>query len=870
MKKNLQRFVNRNTSVSVRGRRLPASTNKTKLKYTVKVNQKMKPLAPYFGNRFAAVPAKKSKRQTSEMEALESRVLLSGIVADGSKSYKKLTYTDLEGDKVTVSLTKGTFTITGVNGDGNELISVDNINIATGSATSNLKISVAKVKPTSDGDGYTNIGQITASAAVTALKSISLDGAAVADVSLATTSVTNMTLKASAANILDRTSPAGYDGMLNVNWGTVTANSLGTIQSAAYGVTDGLDFNGNISVASGALKIIGLNSDLNGQVSAPTITNVNVKTINGGLTTTGDLTLNVNDGQTLKGTFTVGEDLHLTVLNGGLSGATFNVTGNISGAAAGDADVVKINGNVAGNTVGDDFVTFSAGGNFAGLTVVGGSILDGGGADVLNISAGAGKSIGAINVAGGSAYIEDLSFTTDLGTIGAITVRDGLTINGTVNATSIGNISGADVTLGGITLSGVLGSPSVGTVTATGYGAAEGDFAGTITATLGTIGNIDIKDDLVSGGFIASKGSFGSVNIDGDFTAGEITAAYVGTPANATIGAMTIGSMNGAATISAAGAVTSLAIEAGGINTGAGSYTVGSITGVLSVVGDISDDVTTTVGGIGSISVTVDTVNSELGDVTGNIVSAGAIAGTIGIAGSLTGIITATTGNIGNITVGGTVTTTITATAGNIGTFTGTSGENAVLNLVAHQAANSTIGAIAFNSLANNNSLTLDVSNATLTGTFTANTVGNISVNNAAGATAGDLILTDLANVTLIDGITVDGELDVTGATLTSVATLASLTAGSLTVTGTQIVIGNSAAVGTTAGSINITGDLADILAGGTLNDSQYRFNFDSYTATPDGAVAGVNTTAATTGAWGYGVNATGNSALGGISFIIA
>jgi hypothetical protein len=178
-------------------------------------------------------------------------------------------------------------------------------------------------------------------------------------------------------------------------------------------------------------------------------------------------------------------------------------------------------------------------------------------------------------------------------------------------------------------------------------------------------------------------------------------------------------------------------------------------------------------------------------------------------------------------------------------------------------ATTGTIGALTFNggTLANTSTVTVDITNAI--------TVGAIGVASTAGSA--NLTITGGAALTTLGGaISVDGVLDVTGATLTKVATLTSLTAGSLAATVAQIVIGDSAAVGTTAGSINITGDLADILAGGFLGDSQYRFNFDSYTATPDGAVAGSNMTAVAAGAWAYQTPGSGNSTLGGISFILA
>ena len=62
----------------------------------------MKPLAPYFGNRFASVTKKKAiksaakTKATSEMETLESRILLSGVGTGLNK--KNVSFFDADGE----------------------------------------------------------------------------------------------------------------------------------------------------------------------------------------------------------------------------------------------------------------------------------------------------------------------------------------------------------------------------------------------------------------------------------------------------------------------------------------------------------------------------------------------------------------------------------------------------------------------------------------------------------------------------------------------------------------------------------------------------------------------------------------------------
>ena len=740
----------------------------------------MKPLASYFGNRFAAVPAKKSKtarKAASEMEALESRLLLSGIVADGSKSYKKLTYTDLEGDKVTISVTKGSFTILGTNGDsGNELFTVDKITLDSLASTSTLNIKVANIKASGNGDAFTEIGEITS--AKTAMKSITLDGANVANINLGDTSLSGgIVLKATAANIIDRDNSAGtMKAIANVNLNNVSVQSVATIQAATqgYGVGQGLNFNGAITVDAGTTSIIGRTSDVNGALNLAVAGNINV----GGfgtaaqVNTSGDLTLVVADGQSLgAATFNVGGNLHLGVLSGGLGaagvGPDFNVTGSISGAnAASTTDVVSINGVIATGT------NFNTNSSFAGISVAGGDATFG----ISTVSATKVASIGDITVSQGAL---NLTFGASVtGAIGNITAADAINFTGAVSATSVGNISGDAVLTGAFTAS----TGNIGNITAT-AGSISTDF----TATLGNIGNVSASVD-VQGDVIASAGNIGNITA----TAGDILGLLTASKGN--IGNLTAGDdISGAITLTlgSVGNITadtlSVAVTANnsignitiddGITTAitAGNATVGSTTaggiGNISVNGEITAAILTNTGSIGNITSTAGGTSAA-----GTITSAGSI-GNISVTGTTQGInanIIATAGNIGNVTasvttglVSGAISADITASKGTIGNITATATTTTGISGDAFDAG------VTITSLTSIGNVT-----GTVTGLGGDGAVGALTI---VSKTIGDVSLTGTA--TTVGGTNAVGA----GGTLTLGTTTASTgtgTIGNISVTG--------------------------------------------------------------------------------------
>jgi hypothetical protein len=138
----------------------------------------------------------------------------------------------------------------------------------------------------------------------------------------------------------------------------------------------------------------------------------------------------------------------------------------------------------------------------------------------------------------------------------------------------------------------------------------------------------------------------GDVDIIGKF-GGNIKAddATVGESGN--IGTVTISAGATGGNIVADGNLTSLVVSAGG---SAANVTVGTLTGLTSITGDLTGNITSNVGSIGNITVLADLLNTQAGDLTGAISAATSI-GSISVAGDLSGSVTTQNGGIGTVTV---------------------------------------------------------------------------------------------------------------------------------------------------------------------------------------------------------------------------
>jgi hypothetical protein len=767
------------------------------------------------------------------MEALESRLLLSGITA-GSKVLKSYNFVDADGDKVSIKLTGSVAKGAGfqVDGLGNGF-DVNEINLVGDLSKANLVVSVTPVKlAPSDRTtanqlytpGYTNIATITADSQATsnstatgstAIKNIALNAAVVGNISLAGADITGaINLGIGKTAFVDRINTAspttsgaassytpsvGFIDLYDVSAKSIGLISVnGTVASKTDTVLPGFvtstnDLLGSITVSGNVGGITAVRSNLNGTLDVTgNLGKVNVGDLNGTITAGGDITIVLPDGS--DASITAGGHINVA-WRGNVNASTAELIAGkgISGISTSTSDVLKLGSNFSGSLVntgaaygisdisvtgGALVASFSAnsagsignvsatdlsvgvtltasGGNIGTITTtaggVNGNITASGNIGAITVDGGelaatvvAGGSIGAIDADNGTATGNAISGSFTAGSsIASITAKslDGIAITNAAvftAGTSIGAISAtttdgtaigtadfnAGTTIAAITAQGsVLGATidaetGITSITVTDAPLSAGDFAAKVTSG-GNIGAVNIAGNFsgtvqTDDSLALTGGSIGAVTIGGAST-GTLNAK-ADTATNATIGAILVGEGITGGTIASEGAIASINVSLGGIS-GATMTGIGSITGALAVTGNIASKITTTVGGIGSITTTADTVNGTDGDISAAITSETSI-GSISISGDLTDDITAGTtigaiiitgdlgdalgdtinaqsGNIASVTVGGDLVGTVDVDNGAIAGVVNVSGALEGIILVENATnANATIGAI--------------------------------------------------------------------------------------------------------------------------------------------------------------------------------
>ena len=616
---------------------------------------------------------------------------------------------------------------------------------------------------------------------------------------------------------------AGADAMNNVKL-NITGSVIGTTTVTSVG---GAAMNNATidPVNMGAIT-------LSGKVNAMTGSDI--------IATGAVASLTVNGTIDAGSTIQVGSITGATAVNAGTGGTGGNLDGAIT-ALNGNINAVTIAGDLTGTLSTDD------------------SGLDTGG------------SIGNVTVGGVfSGTISDTADTAANATIGDILIAKGATGG---NITAEGALAKYTVSAGG-------SAATINVASITGTTNVTGDLTGNITSKLGSIGTITVLADLANAqpgdlsGAVLSATSIGNLSVAGDLS-GSVTTQNggIGTVAanelsgslsatgtiavDGTINAVTIadGSTAGINNITSTGALTSLTVSSKGY---AGDVSVGNISGVTQVTGDLSGNITSTVGSIGTITVLADLLNTQAGDLTGAISAATSI-GTVSVAGDLDGSVTSNNGGIGAITVTGELNGPISATGavltdGDIAAVTIGNGITATGSIFATDVLTSLT--VSANGIAPGGFVTVgSISGVTnITGdlagkiTSTVGSIGNITVladlpNTQAGnlssavlsaTSVGNLsVAGDLSGlVTTLNGgigeITVTGKLtgpiSATGAVLTD-GDIGAVTIGngitatgtifatdeltSLTVSANGIAAGGLVTVGSISGVTNITGDLA-------------------------------------------------------------
>lgn len=638
--------------------------------------------------------------------------------------------------------------------------------------------------------------------------------------------VVNSTTNGNGGGILGSTFTAGSAGSIgNISVQIPNANGLGTgnaISGTLFAATNGAPNQTKFTSTVGTLTV--LSTTLGDAVlNTSVLANNGTGAVNITAQATGANNLNINADQNADGT---GNAAATTVTITGINGSGI-LGGSIVGANVGDITVTFPNSTTLGST---------SGAGISGLAV---QALTGTNGNIGNITVGA-----LANPAGG-AGITGLTAAAD-GNIGTVTAfaNTGVGIGGGTTLASdfdgskagdVGNIAGTSVGADGIGITIVTGV-NVGTIT------------GTVTGTTG--------DDGIDGLVVTT---FNGGNV-GNITA---TTAGIGAAAHGIV-STSVAADGGIGDISATTSQTVGSLGGDGINTSTFVASTGNIGTITATAGGDGVDTGTFVavkGNIGNINVNGAGIGYNSGAV-----SAGGTIGTITATGATVAITGASFGAgtaIGATTATGDISAsfgTLDPAASTIGNITGTGTGNQLVT-ISTGAAGGVIGNLDFSKLNNGSTLTLGISNAV--------TLGSVTVASPGGSA--DLGLTGGAALTSIGAVAVDGKVTLANS-LTSVTALTSLSAGSFAVPGAQIVIGNSAAVGTTVGAISIGADQANIgvIGAGNPAGAAYRFNFDSYTATPDATVVAQNITAVAAGAFAANNNAAGNSTAGGFAFILA
>ena len=490
-------------------------------------------------------PPPARRERFTDIECLESRIAPAQVLpslpslAIGDGLHKTaVSFTDADGDLVKVTLAGGGHFDIKLDGLTKSFSDIDNINITDAKASSVLTVTVTS-KVASGGTvtpGFTNINSITSSFAGT-IKSINLNSAEVQDINLGSVKLRGgLTLdvtKAAKADMMNQRA-ANKLGMTytaitpGLDFNNVTLDSADSITIRGSATTDAQlanDFDGAIVVTNGLNKLIGTRSSLNGSLSAGTLGGVVVAHLNGGLNTTGDMTLDVRELDA-NAFVTVGGDLNLRLGYAGASAVSgsglyghVSVAGNVSGLAKGSLDAVNVRGNFAG--------ILNAGGDVASVVLVSGAgagnmQLDNGvsngqftgtltaGGNIGNISAQQGYSSSAFIASNGS--IGDIS---SLGTNSGTFAADG----------SIGKIVANVMAPGRAALAGASfnGQEGIGTITATSFnGVAVTDStfeseSGDIGETMARVTNLT-GGDAIHG--VTYSAPSGTVNDIGGFSAG--------------------------------------------------------------------------------------------------------------------------------------------------------------------------------------------------------------------------------------------------------------------------------------------------------------------------------------------------------------
>jgi hypothetical protein len=565
--------------------------------------------------------ASKSKsRRRLMLEHLESRLLMSVVIAGNGKSG---TFTDVDGDLVKIAVTKGTliggnFTTSPV-GLGDQLEEID----FSGGGFDGANLTFT-VKRAATGDGAVNVGYINST--LHDLGAVTLPGDLgridAGDATLTTPGIKTLTVRSLGQMGLDSQGGAG-DLQSDISaLGSLTVNA--SIKGAFINVTG--DITSGIKVAG---SIIGNGLADSGAISA----SGNIGAVKIGFDLIG------GDG-TRSGKITAGGKITSVTIGGSVIGGDGNVSGYVE--SNGDMGAVKITGDLRGSTGNSSGVIDSA----AKITsvTVGGSLVGGTGSASANIFAigdiGAVKINGDLVGLGASSAIidglEDITSVTIGGSIqgGAGSSSGAVIAGGNVGAIKITGsvVGGAGLLSGSINPNGNITSISIGGSLV----GAAGELSGFISAD-GKIGATTINGSVLGGagdnsGHLTCNNDISSVKIARDIIGGSGEFSGVVDPDAAlpaiSVGGSLIGGLGDNSGLIASGVLGTVKIT--------GSLIGGSVSGVDSaeatgiIAGTVSINSITINGSIiAGINTGVGTLFGSGGIVSGNDIKSITVKGSL-------------------------------------------------------------------------------------------------------------------------------------------------------------------------------------------------------------------------------------------------
>ncbi len=618
------------------------------------------------------------------LEALESRTLLS--VAVGATG-KTATYTDTDGDLVTIKISEGTLTsanfTTVASGMGDQLEIIDLS--AGGFDGANLTVTVKKV---STGDGLADIGYINSTDHD--LGTVTIPG------DLGRIDAGDADTKTPAVKSLSVQSMGAFALATQGSTGTLSSNLVGalgalTIKTDFSMTTISVTGTGNASI--GAITIggtlIGGAADHSGEIiAAGNIGNIKVGALQGDTGTASGAI--ISTGGTM-GSVTIG---HMDQGSTGNQSAEIFSFGNMGavkigqsvqgGAGTQSAAIVSSNGKIASVTIGGDLTgstgdqsaSISAQGNLgpvkigvilradsgagsASITSLGGSIagvsvggqMQGGDGDdsariFAQINLGAvkiGSSASSASIFGGIGNQSAL-ITAQTGKITSVTIAGSL--SGGAGGESGAIIAGSSIgsvkitgSMGGQTgtESGFIGAGATLASVSIGGALHGGDGASSGAIMAQNISKLVTTDDVAGGdgaqsGTVISQTAITSATINGSITAGEGDSSGI---VNAAGGALktihVVGEVIGAAT-------------GGGI--------MGESIGSVLIGGDINGGFIRSQGAISSVTINGSMLAST-SQTTSAFVSAGTVLGSILVKQNITGFLAGTASTPAIISAGG-------------------------------------------------------------------------------------------------------------------------------------------------------------------------------------------------------------------------